>query len=141
MSKYEPNPVVCRKSSPRLLAYDPGLVSAVAERSDHAVLADRELRGHVVESAVGAYLLARSKEAGFRVQWWRDGGHEVDFVLSSARHLVAVEVKSGRTKSQSGMAEFLRRNPQARRVVVGGSAAGACGLEDFLLGKVALPWD
>lgn len=65
---------------------------------------------------------------------------QVDFVLRGSERLAAVEVKSGRTKSQSGMAAFLKKHPHAMRIVIGGSSSGACTLEDFLLDRVALPW-
>ena len=93
-----------------------------------------------MESAVGARLLALGPDLGFTVQWWREGNDEVDFVLAGEGKLAAIEVKSGRTKSQGGMAAFLREYPEATRIVVGGSAAGAVTVEDFLLGNITLPW-
>lgn len=138
LEKYHPKTVNRRKSSPRLMVYDTALMTVASGRSRDLILGDKTLRGHLVESAVGAYLLARSAEDGFTVQGWREGTAEVDFVISNSREVVAIEVKSGRTKSQGGMATFLREYPEASRVVVGGSAAGACTLKDFLLGDVDL---
>ena len=138
LEKFHPKATARRKDSPRLMVYDTGLMTAASGRRKELVLGDGELRGHVVESAVGAYLLARAPEEGFSVRWWREGADEVDFVAASPRGITAIEMKSGRTKSQGGMAKFLKAYPEARRIVVGGSAAGAVSLEDFLLGK-ALP--
>lgn len=135
LEKYHPKAVSRRKSSPRLMVYDTSLMTALSGRPKELLLGDKELRGHVVESAVGAYLLARAPERGFSVEWWREGTVEVDFVLRSPRGIAAVEVKSGRTKSQGGMAAFLKRYPEAVRIVVGGSAAGSVSVEDFLLGE------
>lgn len=140
LEKYHPKALERKKTSPRLMVYDTGLMTAVAGRPKELLLGDSELRGHLVESAVGARLLALAPALGFDVQWWRERDDEVDFVLSGGGKLAAVEVKSGRTKSQGGMAAFLKRYPEAMRIVVGGEAAGACALEDFLLGKVELPW-
>lgn len=61
-------------------------------------------------------------------------------VLGKVDKLAAIEVKSGRTKPQGGMAALLRAYPEATRIVVGGSAAGVVTVEDFLLGNVDLPW-
>ena len=141
LEKYHPKALVSRKSSPRLMVYDTGLMVAASGRRSELLLEDPELRGHLVESAVGAFLLAHAAEQGYEVFWWREGTSEVDFVLSSLSDVVAVEVKSGRTKSQGGMARFLAEYPEAQRVVVGGSAAGACSVEDFLLGRAGLSWD
>lgn len=104
-------------------------------------MGESDLRGHVVESAVGAYLLARSSSEGFEVFWWREGNYEVDFVLQQGTAISAIEVKSGAESRQSGMLKFLENLPKARRIIVGGSSAGSCSLEDFLLGKVPLFWD
>jgi hypothetical protein len=140
LEKYHPKAVERRKSSPRLMVYDTALMTAASGRAKDLLLGDSELRGHLVESAVGARLLAMGPDLGFDVQWWREGSDEVDFVLAGEGRIAAIEVKSGRTKSQGGMAAFLRAYPEATRIVVGGSAAGAVTVEDFLLGNVALPW-
>ena len=87
---------------------------------------------------MGARLLARSQEKGFDVVWWREGNDEVDFVLRKGRALSAIEVKGGRDSSQSGMAKFLAKHPQAKRIVVGGASSGAVGIEDFLFDRVPL---
>ena len=67
-------------------------------------------------------------------------GEDLIYQLVGTGKLAAIEVKSGNTKSQGGMATFLRKYPEATRIVVGGSAAGAVTVEDFLLGNVELPW-
>ena len=138
LEKYHPKVLNERKSSPRLMVYDTSLMTATQGRSRELLLSDSALNGHLVESAVGAYLLARSIEEDFEVRWWREGNNEVDFVLCGREGLTAIEVKSGRTKSQGGMAKFLALYPEALRIVVGGSASGSVTLEDFLSGKVKL---
>ena len=140
LEKYHPKEVRSRKSSPRLMVYDTSLMTSTSGRARELLLGDDDLRGHLIESAVGAYLLGLSAEHGFSVQWWREGTNEVDFVLSDKAHVVAIEVKSGRKKSQGGMAAFLKKYPKAQRIVVGGSAAGAISIESFLLGNNGLPW-
>lgn len=140
IEKYNSKPVERKKSSPRLMVYDTSLMTAVSGRAKELLLGDSELRGHLVESVVGARLLAMGPDLGFDVQWWREGNDEVDFVLVGEGKLAAIEVKSGRTKSQGGMAAFLRKHPEATRIVVGGGAAGAVTVEDFLLGNITLPW-
>lgn len=140
LEKYHTKALERKKSSPRFMVYDTALMSAASGRAKDLLLGDPELRGHLVESAVGARLLALRSELSFDVQWWREGNNEVDFVLAGEGRLAAIEVKSGRTKSQGGMVAFLREYPDATRIVVGGSASGAVTVEDFLLGKVVLPW-
>ena len=138
LEKYHPSVLNSRKSSPRLMVFDTSLLTASTSRSMKSLLGDPEARGHLAESAVGAYLLARAPGDGFEVFWWRDGGAEVDFVLRRDEELVALEVKSGRQKAGGGMDAFLRKYPMARRLVVGGGGRSAVPLEAFLGGEVAL---
>lgn len=72
-------------SSPRFMVYDIALMTATYGLYRDFLLADPERKGRLVESAVGAYLLAQSKKQGFEVHWWREGASEVDFVCRKGR--------------------------------------------------------
>lgn len=138
LDKYSDKELTRRKSSPRLMVYDTSLISAVSPKGRDKLLGEPDIRGRIVESSVGARLLARSADEGFEVMWWREGVQEVDFVLRKGVALTAVEVKSGRESAQSGMGTFLARHPEARRIVVGGSVPDACAVKDFLLDGIPL---
>ena len=91
--------------------------------------ADRTFWGRIVESAVGAHLL-NTATSDIRVYYWRDGQHEVDFVLRRGPRLVGIEVKSGpRRGSLSGLQEFAKRFGPQRTLVVG---EGGVPLNEFL---------
>lgn len=124
-----------KASSPRLMVYDTALMAATYGPYRDFLLTDPERKGRLVESAVGAFLLARSKVEHFDVRWWREGVHEVDFVLVKGDAITALEVKSGRVKSLKGLSAFVSRNPQAKTLIVG---SHACPLETFLTGDVKL---
>ena len=133
--KYDEKLIKTRSSSPRLLVFDPSLLAVASARNKEELLGDTARRGHVVESAIGAYLLARSLDEGFELFWWREGSNEVDFVIRKGTKRTAVEVKSGRQKSRNGIRTFLEKYPSSYTLVVGGPDAS---VEDFLLGKVPL---
>ncbi|MDR0290857.1 MAG: ATP-binding protein [Treponema sp.] len=142
LSKYASNKIRSRQSSPRLMVYDSSLLIWAAGASRMRFLEMPDSRGHLVETSVGAYLLARGKEEGFSVYWWRDRDKEVDFVIEKGKStpsiggaLTAIEVKSGRVKHIGGSMEFMRRYPDALGITVGD---GDCRLEDFLSGKIPL---
>ena len=135
LQKYAPKELKRRSSSPRLLAYDPSLVVASKRIRPNDLLADPAQRGHIVESAVGAYLLGRSAAERFELFWWREGDLEVDYVLRRDDQLVALEVKSGRKKSNKGLPEFILRYPGTRALTVGSPEAP---IEAFLAGEVEL---
>lgn len=135
LQKYSSKLLLSKASSPRLAVYDTSLMTATYGQYRDFLLTDSERKGHLVESAVGAYLLARSIKDKFDVYWWREGAAEVDFVISSGESLTALEVKSGRIKNQKGLAAFINENPHAQSLVVGSSQAP---LEEFLLGEIPL---
>ena len=139
LQKYSANKLRERQSSPRFMVYDTSLLIWAAGVSRKLFLEMPDTRGHLVESAVGAYLLARGKEEGFTLYWWRERDKEVDFVLESGINtgrktaLTAIEVKSGRIKHTGCSLEFIKRYPDALSLVIGND-----NLEDFLTGKIPL---
>lgn len=134
LQKFDSKQLRSRASSPRLLVHDPSLMFSMW-RGMGDLRADSSLRGHLVETAVGARLIARSNLEGFDLYWWRDGNLEVDFVAKGSNGaLVAIEVKSGRI-SKSGMSEFLKQNPDARPMIVGDRNTS---IEKFLRDEVEL---
>jgi predicted AAA+ superfamily ATPase len=134
LEKYSPNILTMRKSSPRLMVYDTALMSYSYRQNRKLLLADPEKRGHLVESAVGAYLLARADTDSFDVYWWNSAKGEVDFVLRKGQSLTAIEVKSGRVRKTNGSLEFKAKYPEALSMIVGGDVT----LEEFLSGEVPL---
>jgi predicted AAA+ superfamily ATPase len=75
------------------MVYDTSLITYTNGVNRRRLLNNPTDRGLLVESAVGAYLLARGKEAGFEVDWWRDRSSEVDFVIKRSKRITAIEVK------------------------------------------------
>jgi len=135
LQKYDPKLLRSKASSPRLLVHDTALMTAAFGRKRDALLTDPDLRGRLVETAVGAYLINLSYSGDVEVFWWRDGNLEVDFVVTCEDAVCAIEVKSGRVKPTRGMSEFIVNNPDARSLVVG---SRECPLEDFLSGRIDL---
>jgi uncharacterized protein len=131
IQKFDNKQIRSRASSPRLMVHDPALMTSMW-RGQTSLLDDPTARGHLVETAVGAYLLNRAVIDNFEVYWWREGDKEVDFVLKRGEEITAIEVKSGRV-SKSGMTDFLRLFPQAKPLIVGDINTS---VEDFLRGKV-----
>jgi len=133
LQKYAGSAVRRRGSSPKLQVLNTALMTALSRRTPQQALAGTEWRGRLVESAVGAYLWSRSVTEGFALNYWREGGNEVDFVVETPEGVFAIEVKGGLASGHhSGTAAFLRRYPSARPVLVGGDGIG---IEDFLTGR------
>ncbi|MCL2655582.1 MAG: ATP-binding protein [Coriobacteriia bacterium] len=135
LEKFAGDQIQMKKSSPRMLAFDTSLMVYAEGGGRDRMLGIPEMRGHLIETAVGACLLARAQEEGFDLYWWRDRGFEVDFVLRKGRRITALEVKSGKIKDTKGSDEFLQRYPDALRLVVG---SANYPVERFLEGDVEL---
>ena len=136
LQKYGGNKIRVKQSSPRFMVWDTSLMVWATGSTRKDLLEVSDAKGHLVESAVGSYLLARGKEEGFSVFWWRERDREVDFVISSGSNAItAIEVKSGRVRHSAGSIEFIKRYPNALSLIVGDIN---CSLEHFLEGKIPL---
>lgn len=135
LQNYSGNQIRSRKSSPKFLVYDTSLMTYANGKNRRQLLENSIERGRLVESAVGAYLLARGKEEGLEVYWWRERNCEVDFVIKKGSRLTAIEVKSGRVKNVGGSLVFKKLYPEAFSLIIGSTNFN---LEDFLSGKMPL---
>ncbi|MEI6205747.1 MAG: ATP-binding protein [Desulfuromonadales bacterium] len=129
LPKYSGNKIRQRSSSPKLQVFNTALQSAYSSQPLERLLQERDAWGRLVESAVGAHILNSSAGTGVAIRYWREGNHEVDFVLMRGETVVGIEVKSGRSRqSIPGMAAFMRAFPNHRSLLVGGQGIP---LEEF----------
>jgi predicted AAA+ superfamily ATPase len=116
---YSKGQVRKRGSSPKLILWNNALVTATSLLSFEQTFADGGRWGRLIENAVGAHLLNSLQGQPWAISYWRDGDHEVDFVVSHGIETWAIEVKSGRAHKPSGLAAFRRRYPKAGVYVIG----------------------
>ena len=126
LQKYAGQAVRQRASSPKLQVFNTALMGAIAAGEGFGferLRATPELWGRMVESAVGAQLLAKTlthSSATPMLHYWRDGTREVDFVVRAKAELFAMEVKSAASApSQPGLDAFCGQFPQARPLLLG----------------------
>lgn len=131
IAKFAGQKVRQRGSSPKLQVLNTALLTAHSHLSFEAAQEERDFWGRLVESAVGAHILNSVAGTNIEVFYWREGNHEVDFVLRSGRTIAAIEVKSGRHRDTlPGMEAFAKAfNPQ-HQLLVGGQGIS---LEEFFL--------
>lgn len=129
LSKYSVQKHRKRASPPKFNALNTALISALADYTFQEARNDRTWWGRLVESALGAHL-CNSADDHHQVHYWREGAHEVDFVLGNTRKLLAIEVKSGSGYPRpKGLSVFTDKFKQARELIVG---KGGVSLADFL---------
>jgi len=119
LEKFSGDHIRQRQSSPKFQVHNTALIAAQMPETLAEITRNPEKWGRVVESAVGAHLLNHAREEGFRVFYWREGNHEVDFVVQHRGKTLAIEVKSGATRSTSGMEVFRKKFSPDKMLLVG----------------------
>ncbi|MFH0797634.1 MAG: ATP-binding protein [Candidatus Omnitrophota bacterium] len=132
LSKYSGQMVRQRGSSPKLLVLNTALITATSPLTVEEARQDSNFWGRLVESAVGAYLANGILGKETQIFYWNSHNQEVDFVLCRGKNLVAIEVKSGRRKTNlPGMEAFSRQFKTNKKLLVG--TTQGIPLEDFLI--------
>ena len=109
--------------TPKLYFTDSGIAAHLTGGGEGGKIVD-QLKGALVETWTAqnlrSILGAHWPEA--RLHYWNiQGAHEVDFVIESGRHCMAVEVKSaGRwhSRDMQGLETFLRATPHCRAAIL-----------------------
>jgi predicted AAA+ superfamily ATPase len=134
LPKYAGDVARSRGSSPKLQVLNTALMTVTAGLSPAEVRADREFRGRLIESAVGAHLANAAAVGECELYYWRDRGQEVDFVVRARNRLLAIEVKSGRApQAHAGTAAFAAAFKARRTLLVGGDGIP---VDEFLMQPV-----
>lgn len=130
LPKYAGDAARSRGSSPKLQVLNTALMTVTTGISPAEARADREFRGRLMESAVGAHLANAAAAGECELYYWRERGEEVDFVVKAHSRLTAIEVKSGRApQAHSGTAAFAAAFKVRRTLLLGGDGIA---VEEFL---------
>lgn len=120
LGKFSGKAVRKRGSSPKLMVYNTGLITAQSGMSLAETRSDASLWGRHVESCVGTHLLDVCANRNIGLYYWREGDLEVDFVLQAGKKTVAIEVKTGGTGGpHPGMTAFSTRFSPQHILMVG----------------------
>lgn len=109
LEKYSEKKIKIKASSPKILPLAPCLYFLNILDNYKP-----DEKGRAFELVVGAQLVRTDHE----LYYWREGNHEVDFVLKVGRKLFAIEVKSGRKRSTQGLDKFKSTFPHAKSVFI-----------------------
>ncbi|MCF8246120.1 MAG: ATP-binding protein [Saprospiraceae bacterium] len=126
LEKYSGAIIRQRQSSPKFQVHNTALIGGQAPEILREIKASPEKWGRIVESAVGAHLLNHAREEGYQLTYWREGNHEVDFVVQHRGKMLAIEVKSGSLRNTTGMEAFRKSHSPDKLLLVG---------------KDGLPWE
>jgi hypothetical protein len=130
LQKYAGDRARSRGSSPKLQVLNTALMTVTSGATPDDARKDREFRGRLVESAVGAHLANAAAAGECELFYWNDRGREVDFIIKVRSRVIAIEVKSGRAPSaHPGSAAFAQSFKTHRTLLVGGDGIQ---VEEFL---------
>jgi hypothetical protein len=120
LSKYAGDLARSRGSSPKLQVFNTALMTVMSGGTPREALTDREFRGRLVESAIGAHLVNAAAVGDCELFYWREGHQEVDFVAKVGSRVTAIEVKSGRVpQAHAGMTAFTKAFDPAQALLIG----------------------
>jgi len=120
LQKYSGSLVRQRGSSPKLQVLNTALITAQAGMDPATIISDRDARGRLVESSVGAHLANAAARGECELFYWRDRNREVDFIVRRGDALTAIEVKSGGDSRRGGIEAFTAEFRGTRSLLVGG---------------------
>jgi uncharacterized protein len=125
--KYTSEAIRQRQSSPKLQVYNTALQTATQKKTFKDSMMDPDLKGRLVESCIGAYILSNPNA---KVFYWREDNQEVDFVVQLQGKNIAIEVKSGKKlKAVPGLELFSKKYAVNAKLLVG---AGGIPIDVFL---------
>ena len=109
LNKFSLNAFKTRASSPKILPLAPAFyyLNLLSEYSGSE-------KGRVFELVVGAQLV----RTGLDLYYWRENNDEVDFVVKNGKKIWAIEVKSGRKKSNNGLKKFKETFSEAHTLII-----------------------
>ena len=135
LQKYSKNQIQTRSSIPKFQVYNSALVSAFETETFKDVTTDLNKWGRYCEIAVGTHLLNDCICNGYKLNYFREGNYEVDFVVTKDNKSVGIEVKSGRnTTNLSGMDLFNKKYKPYKALLVGQKGIS---FEEFLSLSIA----
>lgn len=111
LQKFSNKAYLRKSSSPKLL---PGCPALFTLYHGPNIQKNNDIRGHLFEMMVGQSLFKATSD----VYYWREGNQEIDFVVQLMGKVIAIEVKSGRIKSLTGLSAFCKQNPAAIPVII-----------------------
>ncbi|MDD4439262.1 MAG: ATP-binding protein [Tissierellia bacterium] len=129
LDKYAGDIIRKRGSSPKFQVYNNALITSQANDTYEKAIINPELWGRLVESSVGTHLINNSIPERYNLYYWREGNHEVDFILEKGDKVIGLEVKSGMKAENTGMGVFVEKFHTEKVLLVG---TGGIPYEEFL---------
>jgi len=119
LQKYSGAIIQTKNSSPKLQVYNNALISAYNGDGFTFNKNDPARWGRWVENIIGTHLINHSSVGAFELFYWRQGNHEVDFIVKKGSQLIAIEVKSGNKLKSGGIIAAAKQFSFTKTLLIG----------------------
>ena len=119
LQKYSGAVIQTKNSSPKLQVYNNALLSAYNGDGFVFNKNDPARWGRWVENIIGTHLINQSFTGAFELFYWRQGNHEVDFIIKKGSQLIAIEVKSGNKLKSGGIIAAAKQFNFTKTLLIG----------------------
>jgi predicted AAA+ superfamily ATPase len=106
LEKYAADIIRKRASKPKFQAHNNALLAADQNKPFDILRKNPKEWGRFAESAVGTHLINCGLKYRFNVYYWNQGSYEVDYIIEKGSDIVALEVKSGKDSTNTGLSLF-----------------------------------
>jgi uncharacterized protein len=121
LEKYTPDFARQRASIPKWQVHNTAFSSALSQTDFKESQSKPDLWGHFVETAIGTHLVRAARLGEIKLQYWREGNDEIDFVIERKGKTIGLEIKSGRSQSAKGIEAFKKKANPHKILMVGNS--------------------
>lgn len=119
LQKYSGALIQTKNSSPKLQVYNNALISAYNGDGFVFNKNDPARWGRWVENIIGTHLINHSSTGVFQLFYWRQGNHEVDFIIKKGSQLIGIEVKSGNKLKSGGIIAASKQFSFTKTLLIG----------------------
>lgn len=121
LERYSPELLRKRASIPKWQVHNAAFSSALSNMEFKETRNKPEIWGRYVETAVGTHLSRAARLNEIKLYYWREGNHEMDFVIERQDKVIGIEVKGGRSQTAKGLQKFKDTIKPHKLLLVGNS--------------------
>jgi uncharacterized protein len=119
LNKFSGSQVMQRNSSPKFQVYNNAFFTVYNPLTFKEAVKQPARWGRWVESSIGTHLINMAMVHDMQLMYWRNGNHEVDYVLKFLNKTIAIEVKSGARLKSSGIMNLMQTHAIDKSILIG----------------------
>ncbi|MFM2385733.1 MAG: hypothetical protein RL660_490 [Bacteroidota bacterium] len=119
LNKFSGSQVMQRNSTPKFQVYNNAYFTTSNAYTFKQASTQPALWGRWVENIIGCHLVNTAMLYDMQLNYWRNGNHEVDFILTHENKSIAIEVKSGHRLKNSGIGQLQQTHRMHRTILIG----------------------